>query len=1001
MSDEKGDYLPPEGAEVGFNFKTPYVVPNGNNIGFNFKYLWYHPPKGNNIGFNFTEAYTPPIGNSIGFNFSNSDDEPVKGDDQYIFPESFFTQQIGTLELKLYTRYVLPFGFTQASVSAPSIKNTSVFIRPAGQSFSLFGNSKIENKHRFVQTNGLSGTLFGQPLLFNNNRYVRPNGSLHTLFGTPGVRSSKAFLTLSGAVFSLYGQPRISYRVQSAQTKQANPFSLYGQPFVSHGVRRIEQQSISALFTRYGTAWASHSPRYIEPRGIFELFSSNHVVGTSRSIFVASFIATKFGTRIIPENRTIYPQGFSNEMGHAEIYNLKQQIRPRGFLTYGAELHHRFGYNQVWNLRQIIQPNNEQHEFGPKFGRESFTKIENRNRRVQVYGFLETKFGYQRLDSNARVISPQGIASPIEVERSRTMVAYRIRSFKFPSIEPPHITTRHIVRLGAQRFDFKSPTALSLFGQASLKNTRRYYKYIGLGEQQLFGRPMISYGVRTLSFEFDYTIHPPRIPMPTVKHGQRYIEVQGLDSVRYGWMNIASRFNKATPRWNFVERVGEPIIKNVTPELRTRGFVGEGFGRAYVGHYTRYLRLNGLNSQIFGRARIADSTQHINLTGFGIKSEQINRLHEVKKLQADPVRPQTIYPYGFEVQNFKYSRHTVSSNVIRHTSSQSMTLFGVAKVTANTIRVEPGYWEILMGRPTIEHSIRTIAPKSIGDLMQVGRPQMSPHTIYAVMDAPDQAKRNHDVSGNLHYVNTQVEGRNLKVGVVFGFPMVSHKQQFIQQYGYQFTFMGLPEIINAQEIIKPKGMNTLRMGVISPLGTQNIKFRLQSIYTMFGTPGIAIVKPYDPYIKAKGFAHTSFGETRIENLHREVKLQGFLSQAMGTLLSNDKPYMWQGLRVGAHVPNVFGGNVHTRFGLAWISDRVREIKPQGEDFSLVNEYDPYDFKLRTFVWNRNKPEIGPRQTIKPTGFLAQAFSTPNIKPAVHYIRPDGNTDHYRKGGSNA
>ncbi|MNC61670.1 hypothetical protein D3C75_1116300 [compost metagenome] len=39
----------------------------------------------------------------------------------------------------------------------------------------------------------------------------------------------------------------------------------------------------------------------------------------------------------------------------------------------------------------------------------------------------------------------------------------------------------------------------------------------------------------------------------------------------------------------------------------------------------------------------------------------------------------------------------------------------------------------------------------------------------------------------------------------------------------------------------------------------------------------------------------------------------------------------------------------------------------------------------------------PAQTIQAVGFDAFRQSVPNIKPAVHYIRPDGNADQFRKG----
>lgn len=79
--------------------------------------------------------------------------------------------------------------------------------------------------------------------------------------------------------------------------------------------------------------------------------------------------------------------------------------------------------------------------------------------------------------------------------------------------------------------------------------------------------------------------------------------------------------------------------------------------------------------------------------------------------------------------------------------------FGNAFVHANSIRVEPGIYELTVGEPFVGLRIRTItADKSIESAAAFGKPRLSPHTIYAVVEAPQQAKENHD-SRELHYVD--------------------------------------------------------------------------------------------------------------------------------------------------------------------------------------------------------------------------------------------------------
>jgi hypothetical protein len=69
-----------------------------------------------------------------------------------------------------------------------------------------------------------------------------------------------------------------------------------------------------------------------------------------------------------------------------------------------------------------------------------------------------------------------------------------------------------------------------------------------------------------------------------------------------------------------------------------------------------------------------------------------------------------------------------------------MTEFGNTVVTANTIRVEPGYWEILMGTPSISNKNRRIFVSEFKDVFQPSKPSLSPHTIYAGIVNPPQQR---------------------------------------------------------------------------------------------------------------------------------------------------------------------------------------------------------------------------------------------------------------------
>jgi hypothetical protein len=65
-------------------------------------------------------------------------------------------------------------------------------------------------------------------------------------------------------------------------------------------------------------------------------------------------------------------------------------------------------------------------------------------------------------------------------------------------------------------------------------------------------------------------------------------------------------------------------------------------------------------------------------------------------------------------------------------------VMGRPTAVANTIRVEPGYWDRLIGEPAVSGPIRVTADIP-GDYAVPGKPAIWPRTVYAVMEAPQQA----------------------------------------------------------------------------------------------------------------------------------------------------------------------------------------------------------------------------------------------------------------------
>lgn len=875
-------------------------------------------------------------------------DESAAGETQAINAIGLYSLSFGTHEAKLHTRYIAPTGFNAESLGQPTIQNLKRYLNPIGLNASAYGQAQ--------------------------------------------VKSLRAYLTDTGRNFQAFGKAGIGYKEQHATVAGINA-TIFGSQFVSHAVRVVEMSSVGGDMSRYGTQWIEYNPRYISPRGIFEQLPSNHQVSPTRFIRPEGLDAARFGTRIIPENQTIYPQGFAGSFGVNEVHNHRQYIKPKGFLSVGEFPEYRWGRAEVWNKTQYL------HAEGIKppdlnLPDLSRTIVVNRNRTIQTFGTFHQRFGYQYIENKARLLKPVGIASPFEVNPSYTTATHGIRYLSPQSVDVSGIGNWHNIHLAARLIQPQGFNAAN-FGIAHFENTRRNYRFIGMGDQSHFGQAMISDAIRTLSFEHRYTIAPPHIPLPTIKLGTRYIEPIGFDSSRLGRGEVVTRFNKVYPRWVHTNRVGEPIVRNVTPELRGRGQDLSEFGQARIDLHTRYVRPDGLNAAIFGQCRISDAKQYIK--AIGISPPIITRFHEVIR-QGGQYIPHLIdfTGYGLETKNFTDGYvHRVTQNVIRPESNRPMTIFGSTLVTANTIRVEPGYWEILFGTAEITHKNRKVFVGEFNAVFEPSKPAVSPHTIYAgIINPPPQAVLNH-VAPNLPLHPIDGFGRN--PGAVFGTPSVSHLHRRIHAIGDDLSKFGDNAVKQMTFFIKPKGWNSLRVGMIAPLGNQTISFRNGLDTAAYGVATLQRVDSLNRTIRLQGDDWLRFGNNEAQLFHRNIHPAGLNALRMGSKKDDDQPFMWQGLRIGEHVPTDIGGGDLSLFGTAWISHWVREVLPVGLDYALVNEYDYTEFDLRLRVIRRESPQQIPAQQIKPTGFNASLITASDIKNKVHFIRPDGNSDQYRKG----
>lgn len=925
-----------------------------------------------------------------------------------------------------------------------SIRNTRRFLKAIGFDAHLSGDwSNVESNLRKITHKGFDSLGFGSNSIRNKTpsiapigiyafagldssvgyriRTVKPSGFYQPKFGKPALTKTPE-LKPSGINQNLFGSAWVSYRTRSVYaglgresmlfggvtawhySRKFNPAGIkndaYGLPRIEHSRRLLlTQGSNQALYGN--NTWVSFAKRQVQPNSIVYPNIPIHRVGGTQHINPLGYIATLFGTRIVPESQSIYPQGFINPFGLTVVDLWKKYIKPSGFLTTGQEGGHRFGAHKFWNLRQyIVQFYDGDSGLVPPLW-SGWTSVENKNKSIGAIGSNLARMGVHNIENNARLIAFNGLNA---LTFGQAMIADRVRYLKLQGMESPYISGWSVIYNAApviaQR-GFKADT----FGLGSVVNTRRYFNRIGNFESLAMGTPMVADRIRTLKFEQRYTIAPPYIPIHRIDLHTRYIEEVGRfdDHQLFGNPSLSIHWNVITPRWTLRDAYGSPTIKNVTPELGTRGRNSEEFGESGIRTQWRELIHLGSETVVWGRSEIAFRDRQFSVSGF---TQWAIPRHSVTKTGVPPYYPQYIWldavkidgkqndGHGISLPKDQVSVPNVKTNVI-FPKGFIASLYGSHYTQSNGILVQPGLQELTIGNHFVGLKNRTITVPTMGDSLLVSKPRLSPWTIYAVMESPSQAQANHEPR-DLHFVNSD-SGTRLP-GEVFGHVRIELKHRKLNVgMGNQSQLNSGHKIALRKRYINLTdfGFRSQRTGfhVVGPFDQHIVQFDAADGQG-FGQTLLKIPHTGPYFIKPNGLPSMMMGRPVIDFFNRTVKASGRDHLQMGTRLNGDKPFMWQGLRIGELVPGNYGGFESEVFGKTFISLKVRDLILEGfETFAM--EYDYTNFKDRMRVTRKEIPR--PKIQINVIGFDATTYGVPNIKPTTQYIRPDGNSDQFRKG----
>ena len=882
------------------------------------------------------------------------------------------------------------------SFGESQIHNKTPNLWPSSIESPVFEPQHIGYRIRTLSNHGINLLRFGTPNLVKTPSFT-PKGADVSLYGKPAITHKHRPLYAAGVDTSKFGEPYAWYRYRNI-VPDAHDSQVFGQSRIEHGERELIGRGDSYMVLGSPRVW--FAVRYLSPVGIDVQELGGPLLGRSRAIQVLGFDASAFGTRIIPEIKTIYPEGMKGEFGLTEVGLWHRYLGPKSFRTIGTEELHRWGAPTIYNLRQYIVQ-----DFDPNNGLVPpvwpiWTRVENRNKLIGVTSNNMANVARPYVQNKSRPLKPNGFDAAIF---NSSLIAYRIRHLRLDGLEPPYMSGWSAVY---NKGKLVKPVGFiaQMFGKAVLTNNRRFFNRIGNFESLVFGRPMVAYRVRRLEFEPRYTISPPVLAMPKVDLNTRYIEPISKDYYSSGAHSLEIHWTLITPRWTLQNLYGFPTVKNTTPQLYTRGRLSEEFGNTSVRLQWRPIYLHGWIESIKGPT-VEFTTRKITMSGFNASS--ISDKIALRRSRAPAYTEQYIRlnsftedgqeareGYGIRIPNDQVSEPQLNQHVIYARAIDGLS-FGYGTVHSNGIIVNPGLQELSVGKPAVTLGKRVIEVPGFYNKIEPGNPQLSPHTIYAVMEAPHQAVLNHP-SRLVHYVNSD-EGER-KPGEVFGATHVSLRFSQLKPSGTSMGRMGNDHTFSLRKQVvdlDKMGFHTFRMGwhVFGPFD-QVIESDDSIDLLEFGRPNVAINYRGNYQVKPVSIPSTSFGSLVVDFFHRKIKPEGDDMLNMGTGSQNDQPFMWQRLRIGPLVSGNYGGFVAQIFGNTAISLKVREIRVEGfTEFASEYDYTAFDKRMRVVRVDKVKPII----TVHPLGFVATQINSSNIKNKVQYIRPDGNADQFRKG----
>lgn len=886
----------------------------------------------------FTTEYSAPPGNGILFDFVLEEGEMVA---QGWLSSAFGSHQVvGTPEIR-------PSGFDHSVVSSDlSILLARRLLEPDGISQEAYGTPLVANSLRYVDVagNGIVG-LYGSATVQLGTRYVYPLYVAPGAFGSHMVDVDHEALP-EGFDAALYGTAYVHDLTQWAHHHNAGPFTGYGEQWVSRSPRTLEPVGFPSTVEEFPSTRWGRPTTYNLKQVVYQTFAP----GTEDGGVFGSYIHMTVENR----NRPMTPLGWSSSRvsNLAFVENNADPVYPP---TIGEE---QWGLAMVADAIRHVYPEAWEEFYAHPLG----TALHNDASVIAPSGWASADFGTPAWSN-----PPQDVRFVGRIDESaigEAFIAPAIRTLTVPAGIDGFPVPDPLVQNAIRYLEPSGFTRPFQFGGHHLEERFTIFYPVGINANRMG----LEHYVLNRNLEvYPYAYDQAEFGLHRVDLYTRYVEPLGIGEQAVPRPSIAD--SRQYVYGNGISPLAVwpgPVVTKIPPDppatqtIYTAGYQWSVYGAGEV-------RRNQIDCEGFVATRYGDA--EVRLIGAIVSS-----FNEDYPLFGTPwVRgPQTI---------------TVSSENVPGMNPQTFpthdmkprTIWATFDATEQAIRIHGGQWELVdehldlldtgerpffgsptvtlfergiapsgssfgeIGQPSVESTIRTIAPEGLR-AWRVGIPKLpGPQTIDFLLgtDLEGGVFGEHDV---------QLQDREIEVPSI-----VTPGEGTVEgQYGTAYVDF-------YHRYRSPDGWDSSAFGEPSPLDNRN-------------SPGLRVHFP-DPFIPT-GTVMTLWGDTFVSHWIREVAPDGFSSFDMrstpgqfrermrvrhGTRRLNPQsisagdtgsPTVWQGTR-HIYTDSIWRGNMVPAPDIRYRSvialggygfdssvfGDVQEweagkIKPQGEEYTL-------------------------------------------------------------------